>query len=213
MELDSLKTIWREQEDPAREDPDRIHLQDILRKKSRGTIFRIRRNLRHEGVFILAGYIPCILLYLFVFSGELWLLSLIFLAVLLLYGLYYNRKDRLLRKMECVACEVRSNLAGQVKVLGKYLRLYLWSGTLLTPVFFIASYVIVRQKNPAPHLIRNYFIHRDIPTPWWAEPVFVAILIIPFSIVLYFLNKWYVNKLYGRHLEKLKVLLREMDEE
>ena len=32
------------------------------------------------------------------------------------------------------------------------------------------------------------------------------------NILLYFLNKWYVNKLYGQHVKQLKELLKQMEE-
>ena len=32
------------------------------------------------------------------------------------------------------------------------------------------------------------------------------------TIAVYFLNRWYIHKLYGRHVRKLQELLREMDE-
>ena len=33
------------------------------------------------------------------------------------------------------------------------------------------------------------------------------------TTIFYFLNKWYVRKLYGKHVEKLKEVLREMEDE
>ena len=38
--------------------------------------------------------------------------------------------------------------------------------------------------------------------------VFFAIIL---TIQLYYLNKWYVNKLYGQHVKKLKDILKEME--
>jgi len=32
------------------------------------------------------------------------------------------------------------------------------------------------------------------------------------TILSYLLNKWYVNKLYGQHIKKLKNLLHQMEE-
>jgi hypothetical protein len=47
---------------------------------------------------------------------------------------------------------------------------------------------------------------------WWMEPVYFFALMTPFGIGIHFLNRWYVNKLYGRHVKKLQHLLQEMDE-
>jgi hypothetical protein len=39
------------------------------------------------------------------------------------------------------------------------------------------------------------------------------LLLIPLTIGVYFLNVWYVGRLYGQHIRKLQDLLREMEEE
>jgi hypothetical protein len=213
MELDTLKTIWREQQIPATADTGPVRLQELLRKKARGPIARIRRNLRIEGILILVTYIPCILIYLVMFDGKLYPLSIVFFLILFIYSVYFYAKGRLLWKMQCITCEVRSNLAMQVRTLGKYIRFYLWSGTLLIPVVFIIVYVIIRREPPPLHLKSLYPLQRPGLSPWWTEPVSLVVLAIPFTAALYFVNKWYINKMYGRHIEKIKAMLREMDEE
>ena len=39
-----------------------------------------------------------------------------------------------------------------------------------------------------------------------------AIIGVALTVGIYFLNRWYVNKLYGQHIQKLKELLLQMDE-
>ncbi len=52
---------------------------------------------------------------------------------------YYYRKSKLLKQMECVACEVRSNLKQQLGTLEKYVRFYFIAGTILTPLGLFCS--------------------------------------------------------------------------
>ena len=40
----------------------------------------------------------------------------------------------------------------------------------------------------------------------------LVIMATVFTIPMYFLNKWYVRKLYGQHIERLKKIVDEMDE-
>jgi hypothetical protein len=198
MELDNLKAIWKEQEPVPVIQPD---WQRVLQMQSRGPIARMRRNVRLEALIMLVCYIPCIVLYLVWFEGRLRFISLMMGLILVFYWVYYLRKDRLLKKMQCVTCEVRSNLARQIKILGNYLRFYLWSTTLVIVISWFIAYLAIR-----------FALHqKGLLAPRWLEPS-LLVLIVPFCIGLHYLNKRYFNKLYGRHIQKLRELLREMDE-
>jgi hypothetical protein len=198
MELDNLKAIWKEQEPVPVIQPD---MQQLLQKKSRGHIARMRRNVRIEALAMLVSYIPCIILYLVWFEGRLWFISLMMSMILVCYFVYFLRKDRLLKKMQCVTCEVRSNLARQVKILEKYLRFYLWTTTLVIIISWAIAYIAIRYALQ----------FRGLVVPKWLGPL-LLILLIPCSIGIHYLNKAYFNKLYGRDTQKLQDLLREMDE-
>jgi len=202
MELDSLKTIWKEQETPVVV-PDPEQLAHLLQAGSRGPIARMRRNLRVEALLMLITYIPTIIAYLGMFDGRLSLISLFLFAVLCFYAVYYYRKDRLLRNMQCVTCEVRSNLAAQLKALRKYIRFYVWSGTFVILVALVVALATLR------HAMQS----KAIPVHWWFQPAFLLGVMTPLAIGLFYLNKWYVNKLYGRHIERLRDMLHEMDED
>ena len=32
------------------------------------------------------------------------------------------------------------------------------------------------------------------------------------TIIIYYLNKWYIKKLYGKHINKLKLMLEQMED-
>lgn len=212
MELENLKQIWNTQqmqaEDPvsARED-----LLPILQKSSNGPVARMRRNLVCEVLLITITYIPCIIFYAVEFNGRLTPLSLLYVLLGVFFGGYYYRKMLLLNKMQCLSCVVRSNLAGQVASLKKYTRFYTLFGTLIIPIAAIYTYTIVRWRLPLP--TGTILYHRLNPSPWYDSPYFWLLLLVPFTILVYYLNRWYVKKLYGRHIEKLQEILREMDEE
>jgi hypothetical protein len=205
MELDNLKTIWREQQIPAGDDQQHAGmLASMLQERSRGPIERIRRNTRRESLLLIVTYIPTIVLYLTMFQGKLWAISVMMGIILVFYCVYYYMKFRLLKKMQCVTCEVRSNLARQVDVLGKYVRFYQWSSTLVLFTALVLAYWILEYSYREVH-------PRQVP-PWWFQPDFLLALLIPFGAATWFFNRRYVNKLYGRHIKKLKQLLLEMDE-
>lgn len=204
MELDNLKTLWKEQELPPADDQEQAELLAMLQKRSRGPIDRMRHNLRVETIMLIATYIPTILLYILMFEGTLWGISVIMAVILVIFLVYFYLKNRLLKKMQCVTCEVRSNLAGQIKVLGKYIRFYYWGATLSLVIGWVIAYeVIIYAKHEVhPHMVFS----------WWFSPAFLLILLVPLGVGGYFLNRRRANKLYGRHIKKLKELLQEMDE-
>jgi hypothetical protein len=226
MELESLKYIWHSLEGPSvvRETglktglgvkraagSDRIVLMILMQKRSQGPVARMKRNLLYELVFVAITYIPTILFYWIDFDGRLSPIGWLMLVVMVVFAGYYYRKNRLLRRMQCVQCEVRSNLERQLKTLKQYVRFYLLAGTLIVPGILILSWFIIRWKLPGA---RNADLVYRLQHPhWWAHPLSWLVLLGLFTVGSYYINSWYVNKLYGRHIKKLEGLLREMDEE
>ncbi|HVU97271.1 MAG TPA: hypothetical protein VHE34_18705 [Puia sp.] len=198
MELETLKTLWQEQEMPPLAEPDRGQMLALLQKQSGGPIARMRRNIRKEVVLMVICYAFCILFYLFAFKGSMARVAWLFVGLFVFFYVYYYRKNQLLKKMQCMSCEVRSNLAGQLKTLQKYLRFYFWSSTVVVPVSLFVAFDIAIHSNLGP--IRQWKI------------IALFILAAVLTIAVYFLNRWYIHKLYGRHVRKLQELLREMDE-
>jgi hypothetical protein len=154
-------------------------------------------------------YGAMILFYFFAFKGRMSTVSWFMLFIGLLFVIYYQRKNKLLTEMECLSCEVKSNLQKQTKTLEKFIRVYLIAGTLLAPVsllffgwfFYVSAWTNVNETifYPGEH------------NPVWKAIMVWMILTTIVTILFYFLNKWYVRKLYGKHVEKLKEVLGEME--
>jgi hypothetical protein len=203
MELETLRSIWKEQDAPPETETSPEALLALLKERSRGPIGRMRRNLRKEVILMLVAYIPCILFYWRAFSGRMAAVAWIFAGILLFFYAYYYRKNALLKKMQCMSCEVRSNLAGQLATLQKYVRFYFWSSTIIIPVSIFFSFLIALRAELA--------MHRHLS---WNRAVYGLLFVTLFlTALVYRLNKWQINKLYGRHIRKLQGLLREMDED
>jgi hypothetical protein len=210
MELESLKYIWHSLEAPKASAEDREVLLDLLRRKSKGPIARMRRNLIGEGILLLVAYTPASLVFLLGFDGRLMPISWLYAILAAFFLAYYYRKYQLLNRMQCPTCELRSNLARQVDTLRKYTRFYLLAGTGLIPLAYLFSYLIIRWKLLSTTSLIYQRLH---PTPWWASPIGWLLLLIPITIGMYFINASYINRLYGRHIKKLQELLRELDSE
>lgn len=198
MELDNLKAAWQGQVTNAGAHS-KEQILSMLQKKSQRPIARMKRNLLVELILIVVIYTVTIIYYATTRGGRYWQIALMLFAVGFLFLLYYYQKNKLLKSMECVACEVRSNLQRQVTMLEKYVRLYFIAGVILTPLAYFTAGIIAIYKAP-PQVF-------SASTHYW---FFGSGIII--AIVSYFLNKWYVNKLYGQHVKKLKALLLQMEE-
>jgi branched-subunit amino acid transport protein AzlD len=222
MELDSLKDIWKnlDEEDlhPGREVP----VLSMLQKRSQGTIAKLKRNLNRELIAVLIIY-SLTILYIITFQRMYSELAVLLALVGGAFLFYYYRKSKLLKQMECVACEVRSNLKQQLGTLEKYVRFYFIAGTILTPLAYFAAGIIIlfNAQEGNSHLV-------DVPleaqTSVSQMPIaqhisnhrfFVLFLSIGAVLTLgsYFINRWLINKLYGQHIHKLKDLLMQMEEE
>lgn len=199
MELDNLKQAWKEQATQAADTGEELILS-MLRKKSQSPIARIKRNLRWELITVVVLYLSTIVYYISANHGRYWELAILLCIVGAASVIYYYQKNKLLNQMECVVCEVRSNLQRQVTMLEKYIRFYFLAGVIITPICYFIAAIVVAYKS-------NFSISKN--------PGFLAWLIgvgIVVTIGLYFLNRWYVNRLYGRHVKKLRKLLQETEE-
>ncbi len=207
MELDQLKEMWSnvgsKQQGPLADE-----LQALLHKKSKNPIAKMKRNLLMELLFVIVLYVGCVVYYFLHYTGGMLSLAWMLIVIGVLYIFYYLQKIKLLNQMECVSCEVKSNLKMQLQTLEKYVRFYLISGTLMFPVVFIATGMIGIYYSPeiaADPAIKTKVV-------MWIFTVVLFVLAAVLTIPVYLLNKWYVRKLYGRHIQQLKNILQEMEE-
>ena len=208
MELDSLKVIWNNlHEEPVREDNNE-QLLAMLRKKSQSPIAKMKRNLHCELIVVLLLYSYTIYYYISAWRGIYWEIAVVLFLVGMLFVGYYLGKNNLLNQMQQgVASEVSVNLKHQLTTLEKYVRFYFISGNILTPVAYYVSGFIIIAKNPEPTgtLLKHIEQTKGM--------VLFLIAGVVIAIGGYFLNKWYVHKLYGQHIEKLHALVQEMEQE
>ena len=206
MELDQFKNIW--DQDTATQQKKDDYFLSLLGKRSNSPIARIKRNLRSELIVVIVLYTFGTLYYFFAFGGKMHEIAWLLLILGGIFLVYYYRKNKLLNNMQCVSCHVKSNLEQQLGTLEKYVRFYLWAGNILFPVtMLIVGYVAIilyPERKGTPHTPGNDAFIRETAT-WYL--IVMAVL----SIGVFFLNKWYVNRLYGRHIKKLKETLKEME--
>ena len=201
MELESLKDIWNKSL-PSEAEMSGEDIRQMMRQRSKSAIAKMKRNLMIELALMILIYAYAVIQNDHFMPGMQWL----FVGIEVIYLFYFGIKYRLLSRMENPAFEVRSSLQKQLNSLENLLRFYLWSGLLLVPMVTLASFWIgytysIPGEFPRDNsllLITSFVI------------LLVSTLI---CIPLYFFTKWYIRKLYGRHIEKLKNMMNELSEE
>jgi hypothetical protein len=202
MELEKLKELWDDSTNSSLP-IDKEGLSKILNQSSRRPIALIKRNLKLEVLFVIVLYGFFIWLILNQVDSNILYVDIILLVLAgILFCVYAFYKNKLLNKMECVGCEVKSNLSLQLKSLEKLVKLYFKVGNIgIVFVYLIAgaiSYIEAEGDTVHfPHVLELV--------------IFIAIGAILF-IISYYLSRWYIFNLYGKHIQKLKNILYEMDE-
>jgi len=202
MELRKLKELWDGSSNSSIPINEK-ELNQILNKRSRRPIAIIKRNLKLEMAFGILFY--CF--FIWIVSNQAVSIILYFDIILLvvaciLYSIYVFYKNQLLKKMECMSCEVKSNLSLQLGFLEKLVKLYFKVGN----IFVLLTYLIAgaigyitseSETDSIPHYLEIM--------------IFITIGAVLFLINYYF-SRWYLFTLYGKHIQKLKNILYEMGE-
>lgn len=219
MELDSLKDIWKNLDEQDLRPGGDVPIMSMLQKRSRSPLAKMKRNLYWEMAALVVFYSLAIWYYITAWQGRYWEVALLLFLVGLFALFYYLRKNRLLKEMQCVACEVKSNLQRQLVTLEKYVNFYFVCTILLTPIAYFVAGLIVFFKTPADPT--SFDFRTGGPTA--QLPIddvipdhrffitFVAIGVI-LTIAVYFVSRWAISRLYGQHIKKLKELVQQMEE-
>lgn len=222
MELDNLKALWQDLEEKDLQPgkgvgsvagiaSEEAEIAAILRKRSQNPIAKIKRNLGWEMAIIVVLYAATMWYYITAWQGQYWELAVLLGIVGSSFMVYYFRKNRLLKEMQMVDSEVKLNLERRLHTLEKYVRYYFVSGTVLTPAaYFVTGLIIFFKTPPAstdkmPPMVTHITGHEYF--------VLFTVSGVALAIGSYFLNIWFVNRLYGRHINKLKNLLNQLEEE
>ncbi|WP_336517081.1 hypothetical protein [Pollutibacter soli] len=209
MELEEWKDLW--QQDHKKELSDEQQLKNMLSAKSKSPVAIMKRNLLIELWLVVFTYGASILFYFTAWKGRMSEVGWFMLVIALVFVIYYYRKNRLLNRMVSPEGQVLQNLRNQIHTLEKFVGFYLLAGTILVPISMVffgwIFYWNARYINPGNILFPSP------ENPWWKVVLIWGILIVIGTFVLGILNKWYVRKLYGRHIAKLREIVHEIESE
>lgn len=208
MELDELRSDWRSLSDkeggskPAEIPAGRDH---------RSPASLMLRNLRIEALFVVLMYGFVIGFYFFSFRGMMSEISWFTLSIGAIFFIYYFGKSRLLRSLGAMDGSLQANVGAKLDALTRYTRFYVWAGTLLGPVTMIFLGWLAWYKIPEISPDNPFFTSEK--NPLWRVAFNWLAIAVPLTVALYFINRWYVDRLYGRHLRHLRQIQEEMRED
>ncbi|PVD51416.1 hypothetical protein DC498_14855 [Terrimonas sp.] len=208
MELELLKEIWSETNGM----PPRVVKvdADVLQKATsfqQKIITALKRNLFIEVIVVLICVAAIAGFYFTAFGGNFREVSWMYIILAAGFLLYYFRKNRLLKTMQNTSLSVKSNIEIQLSTLEKYIRLYLIAGIVLVPLLMTFFYLLLSYKHITifPSL-QSVVGNLNFTLGYIVFSVFL-------TIALYYLYRWYIYKLYGKHIARLRAMLNEMNEE
>lgn len=199
MELDDLRRQWQRPE-PA--PLNKAALLQLLTQQSGSILTKLRRNARLE-LAINYALLP-VALAVAGWASALWvrlfggLLALV--AGVCIY--YFYRKLGLLREMDNPADDLRGHLRRITQGLRALIRFYYRLTLAMLPVTMLLNVVMVLTTLRGPVTTLKISI------------LLVGLLIM--SLLLYWPvargTTWYLQRLYGQHLDRLEGQLRELDD-
>jgi hypothetical protein len=203
MELEELKNIWKNSEpfQPKGE----AELASMLRGTSQSIIAKLKRSVWFELLFTIGAGIGLFIYALTLPSGALKWTSLSILLLLVGYSFYYIKKLVLLIRFDTAAGDIKSNLEKLYLTFSSYLKFYKRSYTVLYPVYFCLGLIFGALERGT-----DEFLNALVQTRTIVYLIFVATL---FFFCSTWLTTWYLKKLYGNQMDKLRDVLYELKQD
>jgi hypothetical protein len=201
MELEELKSIWKSS-DPGFSPKNEAEIAQMLKGSSQSIVDKLKRSVWFELIFTLVAGIALLVYALTLPSGSLKWTSVSILVLFVGYSFYYIKKLTLLVKYNPAAENIRASLERLTDNLSSYLRFYKRSYTMLYPIYFVLGLLFVAMDRGMDKFLANLSQPRTI--------IYLLAIALLFFFCSTWLTNWYLKKLYGNHLEKLKGLLHDI---
>ena len=204
MELDDLRRQWLRPESTS---PilDQVAFNRLLSQRSDGLIERMRHNVRLEMAFsgLMAVAMPLLLRFASTYLLRVQVVSLFLLALVMLG--YYFRKLKLLRQLTQPDADVRAHLQRLATGLRRLLRFNYRLTLAVGPAALLVVYeVLVGQELTRPGGFRIGLMLT------LGGLLLIGGLLLARGIARF--ARWYLQGLYGQHLDRLEASLRELAE-
>ncbi|OUJ73177.1 hypothetical protein [Hymenobacter crusticola] len=204
MELDDLRQRWRQQ--PTEPTPPLTSeaMQAYLNQAANSPLLRIRRNARYEAIFtlLLLPVTAGVLLFVRETYPRVMALWLMLVCVGLLY--YFYHKLRALDQLRPTAQALQQQVIQQTAGLRHLVQIY-YRFTMLTLVGTFGIGLVMQALRFA----RNEYGLKLAGM--------LIVLLAAYALIGWFtyglmrrFTHWYLQRLYGQHIDRLEAVLREL---
>jgi len=206
MELDDLRRQWQ-QPGPAVEAPlSATQLTGLMQQQRRTLLDKLRRN-----TYLEIGF-SVVTILLFALNRDYHkplhvvgtALQVGLLGLLLRY--YYYRVWRILRQLAENSGAVRGHLTQLCAGLRHLLRLYYRFSIAAVPVTLLVLYGYVLSSS----LAGTHLVPREELGLFGIVMLLLGLFLM---VLVYFITPWWLQRLYGQHLDRLESQLGELAEE
>jgi hypothetical protein len=202
MELDELKDLWKKN-DAVFQPKEERELASMLRGNSKSIVDKLKRSVWLELSFTTISGIVLLIYALTLPSGATKWTCVSILAMFVAYSFYYIKKIMLLNSFDPNKGNLRATLEHLIENLSSFLKFYKRSYTILYPVYFCLALLFGAIERGFDRFATAL-----------SEPKTILYLI-GFAVIFYIGSTWLVRiilkKLYGDHLEKLKLVLKDLN--
>lgn len=203
MELDDLKHIWRQNQALSinQQNIDNEKVMEMTRQKSKDIMTKLRKNLDFD-IIVSFFFIPPLIYVLFIKNIATYHKYVaVFFIIYIFIGLYYYLMEIKTYKFFNAKNDLLSTLKyTEEKFAQRVKSLVIYNNIAAIPMGFY-GYIACSQLE---HYITNR--NHEITS---TELIIVCCFNVPIG---YFYMKFIIKKLYGEHLQKLKQLLAELEQ-
>lgn len=199
MELDEFKQTYHLFESSFHRKSNE-ELQKILYNQVDSVVEKIKRSLKFEIIFVLLFSLFVVYVLVTFHGTYLKLLASLILGFSLLFTRFLIILFNKVKAYYAALHSVKDNLRQLILIINQFTRLYFQFTMAFVPVACILLPVIIiadESNAPISVTLSNILIYCTASLVW--------------CMLMYFFTRWYVQSLYGKHLQHLRNHLIELE--
>jgi hypothetical protein len=204
MELEDLKSIWKSSA-PVFEPKNEQEIAMMLKGRSISIINKLKRNVWFELIFTIVVSIVLLIYALTLQKGAMKWTSISLLLMCLASTIYYVKKLSVLNRVQGINENLHQTISFLVTNLTGYLKFYKNSYTVLYPIYFLLGLLFSVLERGTDNLVE--FLSQP------STIIYLLFMAGVFFLISSWFARWFLKKLYGDHLEKLKGILNELNQQ
>jgi hypothetical protein len=208
MELNDLRRHWQQPEQ-GNTALNAAQLRGMMAQQRGGLVDKMRRNALLEAslTVLLVVTIPFVPIRPSLGAPQSLIIAMRILLVLLMLimAYYYYRKLRLLRQMVQPEVQVRAHLIALCTGLRQMLRFYYRLSLFVVPTVLALMVGFQFGRELAQRTTHH----------WGKLGLFAGALLLLgtfLQVLMIYTTRWYLQRLYGQHLDRLEGQLQELEE-